>query len=189
MLDAMAAIDAIAGAERVEAVLRAGMQLARHLHCAAHARHVERRAASTRQLGIDEAEVERCVVRDQRRVAQEFDQLVDASREQGFVRQELDRQAVHGFGGGGHVALGIEIGVERDPALAPVDQFDAPDFDQPVPGFGIEPRGFGIENYLTHRSVNLDPIARGNKRRWRESGGVSRFSDAPFRSRNRRVRA
>ncbi len=103
-------------------------------------------------------------MRDQRRIAEEFDQLVDARREQRLVREELDRQPVHRFGGGGHIALGIEIGVEGDAGFAAVDQLDTSDFDQPVPASGIETRGFGIENNLAHRMDNLDPIGRGNKR-------------------------
>src|SRR3546814_11287095 len=45
MLDTVAAVDAVARAERVEAVFRAGMELARHLHRAAH-RSEERRVGN-----------------------------------------------------------------------------------------------------------------------------------------------
>src|SRR3546814_8721553 len=83
------------------------MELARHLYRAAHARHVERGAAGAREFSVDETKIEGGVVRDERRIAEEFDQLVDARREQGLVRQKLDRQAVYRFGGGGHVAFGI----------------------------------------------------------------------------------
>src|SRR3546814_13265935 len=94
-----------------------------------------------------------------------FDQLVDARGEQGFVRQELDRQAVHRFSGGGHVAFGIEISVEGNTGFAAVDQRDTSDLDQPVPVPGIETRGFGLDNHLAQRSVYLDPYGRGNMRR------------------------
>src|SRR3546814_376253 len=130
-----------------------------------HARHVERGAAGAREFSVDETKIEGGVVRDERRIAEEFDQLVDARREQGLVRQKLDRQAVYRFGGGGHVAFGIEISVEGDAGFAAVDQLDTSDFDLPVPAPGVETRGFGIENNLAHRSLNLDPIGRGNKRR------------------------
>src|SRR3546814_6021072 len=70
MLDGGAAVDAIAVAERVEAVLRAGMELSRYLHRAAHAHHVERRPPGARQLGIDEAEVESGIVGHHRRIAE-----------------------------------------------------------------------------------------------------------------------
>src|SRR3546814_8225411 len=78
--DLVAAVDAVARAERVEAVFRAGMELARHLHRAAHARHVERGAAGAREFSVDETKIKGGVVRDERRIAEEFDQLVDARR-------------------------------------------------------------------------------------------------------------
>src|SRR3546814_3754476 len=75
MLDTVAAVDAVARAERVEAVFRAGMELARHLYRAAHARHVERGAAGARAVSVDETKIEGGVVRDERRIAEELDQL------------------------------------------------------------------------------------------------------------------
>ena len=51
MLDSVAAIDAITGAERIQTVFRAGMKLARHLYRATHSRHIERRTPGARKLG------------------------------------------------------------------------------------------------------------------------------------------
>src|SRR5690606_40223694 len=66
MLDAMTAIDPVAGAECVKAVLCPGMQLARHLHRAAHTRHIEQAPACAFELGVDKSEVERGIVRDRK---------------------------------------------------------------------------------------------------------------------------
>ena len=65
------------------------------------------------ELGVEEAEIEHRVVRDQRRVADEGEELVGDLGEQRLVLEELGRQAVHREGLGRHVALGIEVAVER----------------------------------------------------------------------------
>src|SRR3546814_17304498 len=56
-----------------------------------------------------------------------------------------------------HVAFGMEIGVEGPARFAPVDQLDASDFDQSVPRPGIESRRFGVEDYLSHLTIQSGP--------------------------------
>src|SRR3546814_13013681 len=99
--------------------------------------------SSDLEFSVDETKIKGGVVRDERRIAEEFDQLVDARREQGLVRQKMDRQAVYRFGGGGDVAFGIEISGGVDAVFAADDQPHTSDFDQPVPAPGDETRGYG----------------------------------------------
>ena len=89
-------------------------------------------------------------MRHHRRITKKVEQFVDARGKERLVGQKLDRQAVHRLGLGRHIAFGVKIGVKGPPRFAAVDQFDAPDFDQPVPRSGVESRGFRIEDYLTH---------------------------------------
>src|SRR3546814_7863291 len=56
-----------------------------------------------------------------------------------------------------HVAFGMEIGVEGPARFAPVDQLVASDFDQSVPRPGIESRRFGVEDYLSHLTIQSGP--------------------------------
>ena len=130
--------------------------------------------AAERQFGIEEAEVERGVMRDQRRIAEKFEQLVDALMETRLVRKEGDRQAVHALCLGGHVAIGMKIGVETAPGLDPVDQLDAADFDQPVTVGGTEAGRFGVEDDLAHDRQYRIPRARRQAMRMRTSAAVSR---------------
>lgn len=147
----MRAIDAIARAERVERVLRAGMLAARDRQRVDHPRlFVDRRKAQRAQLAIDEAEVEGRVVRDQRRVADKVQELGHTLGKDRLVLQERVGQAVYRLRLGGHRSFGIEIGVIGATSLDPVDQFDTADFDQPVAFRKFEPCRFGVENDLSH---------------------------------------
>ena len=116
-----------------------------------------RRAASggkpsRRELGIDEFQVELGVVDDQPRVvADEVQKLRDDAGEHRMFRQELGRQAVHGLRFARHVALGIDVALERAAGRQVIDQLDAGDLDEAVAGVGIEAGRFGIENDLARR--------------------------------------
>ena len=67
------------------------------------------------------------------------------------------------FGLGGHVAIGVEIAVERLTGRDPVDHFDAADFDEPVTGLGIEAGRFGVEDNLAHYIKDIGPIRPSGK--------------------------
>jgi len=75
----------------------------------------DRGARRAFKLGIDEGDVERGVVDDQRRVADEGEEVVDDRRDQRLVRQEFGGQPVHRERLLRHLALGIEIAVEGLP--------------------------------------------------------------------------
>ncbi len=76
-------------------------------------------------------------MRDQWRIADEFEQFGRAICKQRLVRKELDRKPVHGLGLGRHIAFGIVIGVEGGAGFDPVDHLDTADFNHPVPFLGV----------------------------------------------------
>jgi hypothetical protein len=103
------------------------------------------------ELVVQEAEVEAGVVRDQRAVADEFEQVLGALTEPRLVRQEDVGQPVDGLGLARHRPLGIEIGVEVAAGLHSVEHLDAADLDHSVAAGRIEPRGLGVEDDFPHR--------------------------------------
>src|SRR6476661_747543 len=88
VLHAMTAIDPEAHAQGVEAVLRARVPHARELKRVAHTLHADRRPAAALELVIEKAEIERRIVRDQRRILEEVEQLLGALGEARLVRKE-----------------------------------------------------------------------------------------------------
>ena len=110
----------------------------------------DRGPAAIFELEIEEAEVEAGIVRDERRILDEVEQLVDRLGKARLVRQEDARQAVHLLRFERHVALGIEVGVEMAAGFDAVDDLDAADLDHPVAAGRIEPGGFGVENDFPH---------------------------------------
>src|SRR3954465_4384281 len=105
------------------------------------------------ELGVDEADVERRIVNYQRRVGDEFQELVDYLSEQRLAGEKLGGQAMHGKRFGRHVALGIDVAVKSLAGRHPVVDLDAADLDQAVAAQGIEAGGFGIENDFAHESL------------------------------------
>ena len=126
------------------------MPLARDGDGIDHPVHADRRAAAQFQFVVEKAEIEPGIVRDKVRIGQKFQQFVRSLRESRLAGKEGGGQAVNALGLGRHVAIRVEIGVEGAARFDPADHFDAADFHHAVPGLGIEPGGFGIENDLTH---------------------------------------
>ncbi len=94
VMDAVAAIDAVARAQGVEAVFGAGMARAGEHDGVDHPGHAHLGAAAALQLAVEEAEVEARIVRHERRVAEKFEQRIDLRAEQRLVRQERVAQPV-----------------------------------------------------------------------------------------------
>src|SRR5664280_818530 len=92
----------------------------------------DRRTLDALELGDEEAVVEAGIVDHQRRVADEAEEIVGDVAEKRLVLEELGRQPVNGEGLGRHLALRVEIAVERRAGRNPVEQLDAADFDQAV---------------------------------------------------------
>src|SRR5205809_3293195 len=158
MLDTVAAVDPKTHAQGVEAMLGAGMPGAREGQRVDHAAHGHSLPSAALQFGIKEAEVEAGIVRDQRTVLDEIEQLLGSVGEQRLVRQEDGRKAVHHLRLERHVAFGVEIAMEVPPGLDAIDDLDAADLDHAVASKRIETRGFGVEDDFPH-NVNLSAPA------------------------------
>src|SRR5262249_62090531 len=152
VLGAPRVVDAEPRAQVVEPVRSAGKFSPRDEQRVDQPIAPDRYASGALELGVEEAEIEAGIDRDQRRVADEGEQLFGDLREHRLVFEELDREAVHGKRLGRHVAFGIAVAVERLPARNAVDQLDAANLDHPMPLEGIEAGGLGIEHDLAHES-------------------------------------
>src|SRR5574338_74826 len=150
MLDPLAAVDTEAHAKGIEAVLGAGVPGARQRERVYHPAHCDRRSAATLKLEIEEAEIETRVVRDQRAVSEELEQLLDLVGKARLVRQKEVAEAVDFLGLERHVPVGVEISVEMPAGLDAVVDLDAADLDDPVAGCRIQSSRLGVENNLTH---------------------------------------
>jgi len=118
--------------------------------CVDHPFKADRSAADQFQLGIEEAEIEPGIVRNQRCITQEFEQFVRRFGKARLGGQEGGTKAVDPLGLDRHIAIRVEIGVEGAARFDPPDHFDTADFHHAVPCLGIESGGFGVENNLTH---------------------------------------
>src|SRR3546814_8601433 len=85
MLDAVAAVDAVSGAERVQAVLGAGVKLPRYGDGVDHPRHRHFGQSAQPQFVVEEAEVEARIVRDQMAVLQKGEQFLHPMGKQRLV--------------------------------------------------------------------------------------------------------
>ncbi len=115
-----------------------------------HAVARDQRPAAALQLGIEKAEIERGVVHDERRVADEAKELLDQFGKARLVLEERERKPMDRKRLGGHVALGVEVAVECLSGRDAVEQFDAADLDQSMPLIGIEPGRLGVEHNFPH---------------------------------------
>src|ERR1700748_2213132 len=96
------------------------------------------RAATQTQFVIEEAEIEARIVRDQRRITDEFEERLYRFMEARLVGEEGDREAMHTLRLDRHVAIGMEIGVVAGAGLDLVEQLDAADLDQAIAAGGAQ---------------------------------------------------
>src|SRR5881227_3708166 len=136
----------------VEAVWAGGMLAPRQQQGIDETIAPKQRLAAALEFGIEEGQVECGVVNDQRRIAEELDELLDDLREARLLLEKLGRQAVHRKGLGRHVALGIDVTVEGRAGGNAVEQLDAADLDQPMTLVRIEAGGLGVEHDFAHQS-------------------------------------
>ena len=71
----------------------------------------------------------------------------------GLSARNSARQAMHLERLARHVALGIDVAMERLAGRHAVEDLDAADLDKPIAAQRIEPGRFGIENYFAHGRV------------------------------------
>src|SRR3954454_11215400 len=92
----------------------------------------DRRTPDAVKLGVDEGDIERRVMNHQRRIADEFEKLLDDMSKQRLVGKELAGQAVHRKSFRRHLALGIDVTMKGQSGGHAVEYLDATDLDQPV---------------------------------------------------------
>ena len=136
-------VEPIGGARMLTACKQERVNDAFATHCA---------APGPLKFGIEKAEIEHRIVRDQRRIVTEKgDQLVHFVGKQRLVLEKVDRQPVNLERLLRHVTFRIEIIMERLAGREPIDELDATDFNHPIALERIEAGSFGIENNLAHR--------------------------------------
>src|SRR4051794_5696209 len=153
VLHALAAVDSEAHAQGVEAVLGPRMPGPGEHQRVDHSAQRHARSAAALELEIEEAEVEARIMRDQRRILDEVEQLLGLVREARLVGEENGGEAVDRFRLARHRSLGVEVSVEMAAGLDPVEHFDAADLDHPVAAGRIETGGLGIEDDFPHRRI------------------------------------
>ena len=174
MLDPVAAVDAEAHAQGVEAVLGAGMPGAGERQRVDHPAGADRGRPHYLEFVIEEAEIEGRIMRDQRQILDELEQILGRSAKQRLVRQEDVAQPVDCFGFGRHRPFGIEISVEVAAGFDPVENLDAADFDHPVAAGRVEPV-VSVSKTISRTSESIDlrrvPDKQEYRATWRFSCG------------------
>ena len=150
MLDAVAPVYTVACAQGVERVFCPRMLLSGDGDGVDHAIQTNRLAPQPFKLHIEKAKVETGVMRDERRIAQEFEQRVDALRKNRLRLLETDRQAVNVFGVCRHVAFRIVVGVKGLPSRHSAPHFHASNFHHPIARLRVKAGGFGVEHNFSH---------------------------------------
>ena len=151
VLDTAGIVDRIARTEIVEFVRDAGMLAPRQQQGVDQPLPRDGRPFDPVKLGVDEADIERCVVDHERRVADELEEILDHMRKERLVREELAGKTVHGECFRRHVALWIEEPMKSLAGRHAIENLDTADFHQPIAAQRVEPGGFGIENDFAHQ--------------------------------------
>ena len=134
------------------------MHLARERERVEHAADVARADLAdllldARHLGVEERDVERGVVDDQLRAADEFTEFLENLGKPRLPPQELARQAVHLQRARVDLAVGTQVTVELPTGATSIQNLDGADFDDPVPELGFQPRSLGVEDDLSHATA------------------------------------
>src|SRR5690606_28393986 len=85
------------------------------------------------EFRFQKADVERRVVGDDLRVADELEELLRDVGEARLVAQEIVADPVHRERAVVDASLRVQVPVERSPARTPRTEFDATDLDDPMP--------------------------------------------------------
>src|SRR5690606_1575180 len=152
---AMGVGNAVTVTQRVKRIALAWMQLARIQQRVSDlfAQRFDGRQANARQLGVQEARVERRVVNDQLAAADEVYELLGHLFESRKPRQKFGGEAVHLQRLRVAVAIGVHVQVQMIAGNRAVYQLDAGELDDTMPLCRIQAGGFGIKNDLPHESV------------------------------------
>lgn len=153
VLHAVAAVDAIAGAECIERKLGSGMAFFGQGYGIDHPGHADWLAFAERQFGVEKPEIEPGVVRDERSIPDKFEELMEDVPEQRLVCKKCARKAMHSLCACGHIPFRIVIGVIGFSGGDEIEQLHAADFHHPIARLRVESGGFGVENDFTHRLI------------------------------------
>lgn len=152
VLHAMTTVDSEPHAQGVEAVFGAWMPGPGEHQRIDHAVHADGRSAAALELVVEEAEIETGIMRYQRRILDEVEELLGFLRKARLIRQEQVGKPVYFLRLERHVAFGIEIGVEMPASLDAIKNFDAADLNHPVAACRIQARGLSVENDFPHNA-------------------------------------
>lgn len=125
-------IDGKAAAKRIKTVFRAREFASRNGECIGCAFGEDRRFSAAFELGIEEVEVERCVVRDQLIIANKFQKFINYLGKPGLVGKELCRKAMDRDNFGGNVAVRVQVDMKNPAGFDAVNQLDAADLNEAV---------------------------------------------------------
>jgi preprotein translocase subunit SecB len=132
VLGAAGIVDRITRAKIIETVRDAGMLAPRQQQRVDQPFPRNRRPFDALKLGVEEGDIKRRVVDHQRRVANEFQELLDHMSEQRLVGEELAGKTVHGICFSRHFALGIEMPVKGLAGRHAIENLDTADLNQPI---------------------------------------------------------
>ena len=158
---AMRVVYFIALAKRVQTVALARMHTAGKCQGVQHAAHrcngsaLLESGVDTRELRIEECHIESRVVDYQLRTPDECKKLFGNFSEARLACKIGSRNAVHCKRALVDIPLGIEVAMEAPARSAAIDQLDAADLDDAMPELGLESRGLGIQNDLSHGAASL----------------------------------
>jgi hypothetical protein len=150
---AMRVVHRVTLAERIESVALARVHLPRHLQRIEHRAMVADPAWRVRQpseFGIEERDVERRVVDDELRAAQELHQLDGDLRKPRLPSEKLGGQAVNQQCARVDFPLGTQVAMEHPAGAASVHDLDAADLDDAMALLGFETGGLSVEDDLAH---------------------------------------
>ena len=133
------------------------------------------------ELRVQECHVERGIVDDQFRPADELEKFLGNLAELRLSLQELGGQAVHLQRARVDLAIGAQVAMKEPPGTPPVDQFDAADLDDPMTQFGLEAGGLGIEDDLAHQALTASTSAATTVACWASTryGCIGRLITRP----------
>lgn len=103
------------------------------------------------QLGIEESDVERCVMYHQLGTAQISQQIGGDVCKASLVGQELVGDAMHFDCGSIDLPIGLKVDMKIVAGELPLDQLDAADLDNAVPLRRLQAGGLCIQYDLSHQ--------------------------------------
>ncbi|CDH45148.1 hypothetical protein BN874_210028 [Candidatus Contendobacter odensis Run_B_J11] len=97
---------------------------------------------------VEEVQVECCIVDNQFGIADEVEELIRDVGKARLMGEKFAGNAVNPLRLFVNSAIRLQVDMEVLAGQPPVYQFDAADFDDPVPLGGIKAGGFGVEDDL-----------------------------------------